>query len=216
MPAIRVGRAFGLELSWFQGSRPSPPRSIYNVGLNSTSQTMTPILENCKNAPAQGVEFQRPPLDATSRRGRRSLARRRGRRWGATVVETALVLNVCLMFLLALFDFGRVVMFQQLVINAAREGCRYAIVNTETATTTQVQTCVTSYLCGQQIKNLVITVYEADPTTGANLGTWTNASLANSIGVKVTGSINTITPTFSLLPSSLSLQATCIMASEGN
>ena len=60
-------------------------------------------------------------------------------------------------------------MLQQLVINAAREGCRYAVVSTSTATTAQVQTYVTNYLCGQQINNLVINVYEANPTTGANL-----------------------------------------------
>ena len=147
----------------------------------------------------------------------RAQARRKpaGRR-GVTIVETALVLNVCLMFLLGLFDFSRVIMVQQLVINAAREGCRYAVVSTSTATTSQVQTYVTNYLCGQQINNLVINVYEADPTTGANIGAWTNAGLSNSIGVQITGTINTVTPTFSMLPSSLPVQATCIMASEGN
>ena len=56
------------------------------------------------------------------------------------------------MFLLGLFDFSRVIMIRQLVTNAAREGCRYAVVNTSTATTSQVQTYVTNYLCGQQIK----------------------------------------------------------------
>ena len=142
--------------------------------------------------------------------------RSRGRRRGATIVETALVLNVCLMFLLGLFDFSRVIMMQQLVTNAAREGCRYAVVNTSTATTSQVQTYVTNYLCGQQINNLAINVYEADPTTGANLGAWTNAGLSNSIGVQITGTISTMTPTFSMLPSSLPVQATCIMASEAN
>ncbi len=126
------------------------------------------------------------------------------------------MLNVCLLFVLGLFDFGRVIMLQQLVTNAAREGCRYAIVNTSTATTSQVQTYVTNYLCGQQITNLAINVYEADPTTGANLGAWTNAGLSNSIAVQVTGTISTLTPTFSLLPSSVPVQSTCIMASEAN
>ncbi len=141
---------------------------------------------------------------------------RGGRRRGATIVEMAVVLNVCLIFVLGIFDFGRVTMMRQLVTNAAREGCRYAVVNTSTATTSQVQTCVTNYLCGQQIQSLSISVYEADPTTGANLGPWTNAGLSNSIGVKVTGTVHTLTPTFSFLPSSLPLSATCIMASEAN
>ena len=128
----------------------------------------------------------------------------------------ALVLPVCLMFVLGLFDFCRVIMIRQVVTNAAREGCRYAVVNTSTATTSQVQSYVTNYLCGQQIKSLNINVYQADPTTGANLGTWTNAGLSSSIGVQVTGTISPITPTFSLLPSSLPVQATSIMASEAN
>lgn len=128
----------------------------------------------------------------------------------------ALVLNVCLIFLLALFDFGRVIMIRQVVTNAAREGCRYAVANTSTGTTSQVQTCVTNYLCGQQIGSLAINVYQADPTSGANLGAWTNAGLTDSIGVQVTGTIQTVTPTFSMLPSSLPIQATCVMASEGN
>ena len=92
------------------------------------------------------------------------------RRRGAVTLETALVLNVCLIFVLGLFDFSRVIMIRQVVTNAAREGCRYAVVSTSTATTSQIQSCVTNYLCGQQINNLVINVYEADPTTGNNLG----------------------------------------------
>ncbi len=126
------------------------------------------------------------------------------------------MLSICLTFLLGLFDFGRVIMVRQVVTNAAREGCRYAVVNTTSGTTGQVQTCVTNYLAGQQIKNLAISVYQADPTTGANIGTWTNAGMSNSICVQVTGTITPITPTFSLLPSSVPVQATCIMASEAN
>jgi Flp pilus assembly protein TadG len=146
----------------------------------------------------------------------KQLAHRRRWRRGATIVQTALVLNICLMFLLGLFDFGRVIMMRQIVTNAAREGCRYAVVNTSTATTAQVQSYVTTYLCGQPISSLVISVYQADPTTGANLGTWTNAGLSDSIGVQITGSISTMTPTFSLLPSSLPIKATSIMACEAN
>jgi Flp pilus assembly protein TadG len=158
--------------------------------------------------------FSRP---RTAPRGDQELiARGRCRRRGTTVVQTAVVLNVCLVFLLGLYDFGRVVLVRQVVSNAAREGCRYAIVNTDTATTSQVQSYVTNYLCGQQIKSLAINVYQADPTTGANLGAWTNAGMSNSIGVQITGTISPLTPTFSRLASNLPLQATCIMSSEAN
>lgn len=143
-----------------------------------------------------------------------ALARRRRR--GASIVETAIVLNICLVFALGLYDFCRVIMIQQLVTNAAREGARLAIVSTTTLATTDIQTTVTNYLVGQQINNLTISVYEADSTTGANIGTWTNASLSNCIGVSVSGTIKTMTPTFSLLPSSVPVSAVCVMNSEAN
>lgn len=165
------------------------------------------------------TEIRRSLLRARSRRAaqrRGSVAGKGCRRRGAVTLETALVLNVCLIFLLGLFDFSRVVMIRQIVTNAAREGCRYAIVNTNSATTSQVQSCVTNYLCGQQIGSLVINVYQADPTSGANIGSWTNAGLSDSIAVQITGTINTVTPTLSFLPGTVPVQATCVMASEGD
>jgi Flp pilus assembly protein TadG len=185
----------------------------------STNETMTAILDFCQSKPREyGTGIRRWLLRAGSRQASRSDrgSVACGRRRGAITVETALVLNVCLIFLLGLFDFSRVIMIRQVVTNAAREGCRYAVVNTSTATTSQVQTYVTNYLCGQQIGSLVINVYQADPTTGNNLGAWTNAGLSNSVGVQITGTISTVTPTFSMLPSTVPVQATCIMASEGN
>ena len=127
---------------------------------------MTLILDHCKSMSRRcGPRSARMrPRDTrpTSRVDRRpaAVAGPAARR---DIVETALVLNVCLMFLLGLLDFSRVIMMRQLVINAAREGCRYAVVSTSTVTTSQVQTYVTNYLCGQQINSLTINVYEADP-----------------------------------------------------
>ena len=182
---------------------------------------MIPFFEYCRfMSRERGTGISRSPLPGGARQGSRGdqepIACGRSRRRGAVTLETALVLNVCLIFLLGLFDFGRVIMIRQVVTNAAREGCRYAVVNTSTATTSQVQSYVTNYLCGQQIGSLAINVYQADPTTGNNLGAWTNAGLSTSVGVQITGTINTVTPTFSMLPNSLPVQATCIMASEGN
>jgi Flp pilus assembly protein TadG len=160
-----------------------------------------------------------PPLDPAATQRAAGLTRRAAilqsrRRRGAAVVETALALGVALMFVLGLFDFGRVIMMQQLVENAAREGARQAIVGTSSMTTAQIQAVVTNYLGGQSLSNLNITVYEADPTTGANIGTWTSAGLTNCIAVQVTANCPTMTPTFSLLPSLVPLQATVVMYSE--
>jgi Flp pilus assembly protein TadG len=136
------------------------------------------------------------------------------KRRGVTIVETSLVLGLAIMFVLALFDFGRVIMMQQLMENAVREGARQAIVNTSSMTTAQIQATVTNYLAGQQLSSVNITVYEANPTTGANIGTWTSASLTNCIGVQMTANYQAMTPTFSMLPSLVPLKATAVMYSE--
>ncbi len=120
------------------------------------------------------------------------------------------------MLLFGLFDYGRVLMFRQLLANAAREGARFATVNTNSASTSDVQTCVTNYLAGQQLTNLTISVYEANPTTGANIGAWTNAALTNCIAVEITGTYSCMTPTFSMLPANLPMSAKAVVYSEGN
>jgi Flp pilus assembly protein TadG len=57
-----------------------------------------------------------------------------GRRRGATAVETALVLIPFIMFLLGVFEYGRLLMDWNVLNNAAREGCRYALANNTAAT----------------------------------------------------------------------------------
>lgn len=126
------------------------------------------------------------------------------------------MLNICLMFILGLFDFARVTMARQLIVNAAREGCRLAVVSTSTLATSDIQNCVMTYLAGQQFSNLVISVYQCDPTTGNNLGSWNNAPISGSIAVQVSANYATMTPTFSLLPSSLPMAAKVVMTSEAN
>jgi Flp pilus assembly protein TadG len=142
---------------------------------------------------------------------RSAIARR-----GGTIVEAALVLNLVLVLMLGLFDFGRLVLAYQLLNNAAREGARLAVVNTNSMTTSQIQTAVTNYLAGQQLSNLTINVFQANPSTGANIGTWTNAQLGNSIAVTITANYVPTVPTFSMIPKTLPLQAVSIMTCEAN
>lgn len=58
-------------------------------------------------------------------------ARHRSR--GQALVETALVLPIFLLVMVALFDFGRAVFSYNTLTNAAREGARMAIVNQDVA-----------------------------------------------------------------------------------
>jgi Flp pilus assembly protein TadG len=71
-------------------------------------------------------------LDSGNRRkSLRSCTRRRGAsrhkpRRGAAIVEFALVVPLLSLLLLGLFEFGRVIMVQQVLTNAAREAAREA------------------------------------------------------------------------------------------
>jgi|SRR5579872_4338193 len=145
-----------------------------------------------------------------------SLRKADDRRRGVTLVESAIVLNLFLLLMFAVMEYGRFVMQGQLLINAAREGARYATVNTSTVTTAQVQSHVTGYLAGQMPSSLVINVYQADPTTGANIGPWTNTSAGNPIAVEITGTYQPMLPIASILPRPVPVSAKCVTFSEAN
>jgi Flp pilus assembly protein TadG len=135
-------------------------------------------------------------------------------RRGVTIVESAVVLNLFLLLMFGIFEYGRYVMQGQLFINAAREGARYATVNANTASTTQVQNYVKNYLVGQFPTDLVIKVYQADPVSGANLGAWNNTSTGNSIAVEITGTYKPMLPIKKIFPKPVPLYAKCITYSE--
>jgi len=85
----------------------------------------------------------------------------RKRRWGAAAVETALIMIPLMMFIFGIFEYGRFLMDWNLLNNAAREGCRYALVNnTSTSVNTDVQNVVTKFMAGRSSSydNLTITV----------------------------------------------------------
>ncbi len=56
---------------------------------------------------------------------------RRRPRPGTTLVETAMVLSLLLLFLFGIFEYGRYLMVTQCLSNAARDGVRYASTNVD-------------------------------------------------------------------------------------
>jgi Flp pilus assembly protein TadG len=156
-----------------------------------------------------------------------------GRR-GATTLETAVVISVCLLFVFGILEYGPFVMTQQLVENAVREGARYAIVNTQDAATSDVQNLVDQMLAGQSVqltgynKATSIQVFKADPTTlnplDANdnvVASWTNAPFTDArfgqaIAVRITGTYTPALPSFLYMGHTFPVQATCVMYSEAN
>jgi Flp pilus assembly protein TadG len=140
---------------------------------------------------------------------------KKGRR-AATVVETAFVLSVCLVFVLAIFEFGRLLMMRNLLDNAAREGARQAVTNTNTLTTSDIQATVTSYLAGQQFQTLTILVYQVDPATGNNIGAWNSATYGNTIAVEIDAAYQPMLPGMGWLAATVNLKSKAIMRSESS
>jgi Flp pilus assembly protein TadG len=154
----------------------------------------------------------------------RTQNQRRNRRRAASLVEFAFVAPIFFLLLMGFFEYARFLFTMQLVNNAAREGARYAVVNTTTDTTAGVQTYVDKYLAGQggtqyvgYSKTSNITVYLADPVTGQNTGqSWQNATWGNGIGVNITGTYQPIVPGLLHMTGSMTLTGTCVMTVEAN
>jgi len=78
------------------------------------------------------------------------IRQRRGKRRAATLVETALVMIPLTMLIFALFEYGWLLLNWNVLNNAAREGCRFALTNnTDPTLSTDVQTIVTNFMAGQ-------------------------------------------------------------------
>lgn len=147
---------------------------------------------------------------------------RKPKRSAMALVEATLVMSIALLFLFGILEYGRYVMTKQLLENAAREGARYAIVNTQNVTTSQLQTYVDGYLFNQsqQIvgydKTTSISINKVDPTTGATTGAWTDAQFGESIMVSISGNYQPVLPVFLFMSSTVPISGTCVMKSEAN
>jgi Flp pilus assembly protein TadG len=154
----------------------------------------------------------------------RRLIRQRQRRLGSSLVELAFIAPVFLLLIFGMLEYARFFYTMQVMNNAAREGARYAVVNTNDTTKANVQTYVDGYLSGVGSNQLTgynpttsIDVYEADPTTGADTGTpFTGAGWGTAVGVTVTGTYKPILPGFLFLPGNVTITSTCVMTTEAN
>jgi Flp pilus assembly protein TadG len=140
---------------------------------------------------------------------------RRSRR-GVVSVEAAIILPVAFLFMFAVFDFGRAIATKQLLDNATRSAARQAVVGTDTLTTSDIQNIVTSGMGALALQGMNVQVYQADPTTGANIGPWTKAENGECIAVQVTGNYVPMVPNFSMLPKPLAMNSKALMDVEAN
>jgi len=86
-------------------------------------------------------------------------------RRGAAVVEFAIVAPVLLLLVFGMIEYGRLVMVQQVITNATREGARQAVL--DGATTTSVTTVVNDFLTASRISGAVVTVTPNPPSSAA-------------------------------------------------
>jgi len=123
---------------------------------------------------------------------------RRNRR-GAAVVEFAIVAPVFFLLIFGMIEYGRMVMVQQVLTNASREGARKAVL--EGVSDSEVQTAVSSYLTSASISGATVTV----TTTAA-----VPPDVADSRTVTVTIPFSQV----SWLPSPMFLGTTTLTASS--
>lgn len=85
----------------------------------------------------------------------------RKKRRGAAAVEFAVVAPVFLLLVFGMIEYGRMVMVQQILTNASREGARCAVL--DGATHQMVVDTVTQYLTSGSIQGANITVNPTNP-----------------------------------------------------
>ena len=144
---------------------------------------------------------------------------RGGRRLGATAVEAGLVLIPTLMIIFGIFEYGRLLMNWNLVNNAAREGCRFALANNTDATlATDVTNTVNTFMAGEQgsFSNFTVTVSGTHSGTSYTGNGCNNLYAGDLITVTVTGQYNflNIIPIFKM-PTNFSITSACTMVCEG-
>jgi Flp pilus assembly protein TadG len=138
------------------------------------------------------------------------------RRRGQVMLETAFILIPLTSLIFGVFEFSRLMMDWNLLNNAARTGCRYAIANNTSSTiSTDVQTLVTTCMAGQtsSFSNFTVTV------SGSHQGVSTpinNLSAGDQVTVAVSGTYKfmNIIP-MAKMPTSFVMKSSVIMGCEG-
>lgn len=104
---------------------------------------------------------------------------RQGRR-GAVTVEMALVLPIFTMLVFGIIEFGRGFMIMQLVTNAAREGCRRAII--DGSTNSEISTYIKDFMksAGNVSTSATTVTITVTPATGNPSNPTNNLALCQS------------------------------------
>src|SRR4051812_49901242 len=136
-------------------------------------------------------------------------------RRGATVVETAAVLSVLVLFLFSIFEYGRYLLVENLLLNAVRDGCRYALVHCQDPTcVADTQAVVRQKMAGldSQLSGLDIRVF---PTSNPG-GLLSDTNPDDPVTVQATGTFRALFPSLPYMPSVFTMRSASAMTCEGN
>src|SRR3954463_14275383 len=116
---------------------------------------------------AQGNECAGESQAARIRFAKKWFCRRptRDRRRGTAAVEFALVAPLFVLLVFGMIEYGRMVMVQQLLVNAAREGARVGVLDGSTGTS--VTTAVNNYLQPAGITTASVLIVPTTPSSAA-------------------------------------------------
>ncbi|MGQ9576918.1 MAG: TadE/TadG family type IV pilus assembly protein [Thermoguttaceae bacterium] len=78
-------------------------------------------------------------------------------------MEFAVVAPLFFLLVFGMIEFGRMVMVQQIITNAAREGARIGVL--DGATTSDVTTAVTNYLQNASVQGATVSVTPSPPSS---------------------------------------------------
>ncbi len=134
----------------------------------------------------------------------------RRNRQGAAAVEFAIVAPIFFMMIFGMIEFGRVIMVQQVLTNASREGARAAVVDGSTSAGTK--TVVSNYLSSAGISGATISVLNSGGTAVEP----STVGYGETVTVKVVVPFNNVSwiPHPWFLSSSTELKASTVMRRE--
>ena len=126
-------------------------------------------------------------------------------RRGAAVVEFALVAPLFIMLVFGILEYGRMVMVQQVLTNAAREGARAAVL--DGATGDSVTGKVNTYLQGASVPNATVTITPTNPSA---------AAMGDPVTVTAQVTFGQVSwlPSPMYISSSQALRSSCVMRRE--
>jgi Flp pilus assembly protein TadG len=139
-------------------------------------------------------------------------------RRGALSVEMAVVLIIFLLFLFGILEYCRYTYLRQIMQNAAREGARFAAVNSnDLSLVSDTQATVQTRLANStsSMKNFTFQVYQAD-SSGNNVGAAASTPLGQRMAVQLDCDFTPILPTFLFMGANLHVTTKAFMTSEAN